>query len=1119
MTRRSLALAALALASVATLAALFAVLSRRPARAQLAVGDIDPSCRQSLDPIVLSGSTLDGATSAAREGVTFDGGELRLTNQIAGAPGPIALGLSDNLAMACAGDFNGDGWDDIVGADVNFGNLRLYQNRTFESPAGVPRTPKFITPTALVNPTYRIESNHAHSGMGTIACNDVNKDGHLDFILVRCDDGTECSTPNRAVIFRGRGNGTFETPISLIDGNNLLARLDLGGTRFAFLDHNGDGRKDLVAGVRTTALEGGRVVVYLNENDPSGDFDDDPVVLLTSAGFGDAGPNAIAVADFTGDALPDLAAGGVSAAFVRLYPGLSGGGFSPTYQTLPGFTGGALALLAGDFNNDGRVDLVASTDGDGAFPGFRTFAWVNDGDGTPFSAAPLQLGAPGGATDADFALAIDYDDNGLLDLIAGNANVPASYHVFTSTTGATYVECGTVATGDLDVGDLGDGEATITEVRLAPTPSAPAVSEGTVTWEASNDGGNNWVNATACTDEPTAFCAGFNTTSGTDIRWRARLCSPAGNADTPAITSVSTSFTYVASRNHYRAGPVADDGIVYVAAFQEPGSSGHLYAISEENPEEPLWDAGELLDDNVARKVFTVTADNELIEFSVAGAADARLQTLLGAADQAAAEAIVTWWLSARFGAADEQHVLGAIENSTPAVLGPPGLPIWYGLPDVPPTEKVKVATFVGANEARQPLVFVGAADGALHAFYTNPFNPADPLNGTEAWAFIPYDVATRLQADKNGSITAYPDGSPSLANVKIDEEWRTVLVTGEGHGGRSVFALDVTNTIEEGGSVAGPTPLWHFTDTDMGKTHSKPAIIRVFISDEERYLAVFASSGSGGAADIGDSVYAIDIASGDVSWRFEIGDTGSAITSDIAAAETDDETGTTLDGYVDRLFFGDNKGRVWKINPAAGGAVVNSSVSVGLAHSALFATSQTELGAERPIAGTIAIAPDPGGRLILYFGTGGTEGSANDVQNALYAVFADTGEVSLALDEEAEGIAEGMKFYGGIAFNDGQLLVTTGQDLSGLGLCAPSAGQILSIDAYTFAADAAPVDTGSKIMGPIFVRSGQVYAVTVEGKLQMPEEAGGPDGLGEGSGGGGSTPTPFSILGWHQVQ
>jgi outer membrane protein assembly factor BamB len=328
---------------------------------------------------------------------------------------------------------------------------------------------------------------------------------------------------------------------------------------------------------------------------------------------------------------------------------------------------------------------------------------------------------------------------------------------------------------------------------------------------------------------------------------------------------------------------------------------------------------------------------------------------------------------------------------------------------------------------------------------------------------------------------------------------------------------------------------LWQFSDPNMGKTHSKPTVIRVKDAGTERWLAVFASGALTGS-DVGDTVYAVDLATGALVWKFDLGDSNAYISTDITATETDDETepdSPEVDGYIDRLFFADNKGRIWKLNPGTHSGTtitpIGSSVSTGLAAgAALFSTQLTPgaLGAQRAIAGTIAAAPDGTGRLVLFFGTGGTDDTPNDVQNAFYAVYADDGTIRSTLSPAA-----GVKFYGGVVYNAGQLIFTEGQDLSGLGLCSPTAGKVVVVDANTFAVQF-EIPTSSKIVAPVFAAQGKVYTVTLKGEVVTTQSStppaggtGGTGGSGGGPGappgapgGGGSAREALVVLGWRQM-
>jgi Tfp pilus tip-associated adhesin PilY1 len=380
--------------------------------------------------------------------------------------------------------------------------------------------------------------------------------------------------------------------------------------------------------------------------------------------------------------------------------------------------------------------------------------------------------------------------------------------------------------------------------------------------------------------------------------------------------------------------------------------------------------------------------------------------------------------------------------------------------------------------------------------------------------------------------VTAWPDGSPTLATAKVNGVFRSVLVMGEGNGGSSVFALDVTETVESDGTVVGPTLLWTFNDPNMGLTSSKPVVIRTRISGAETWLAVF-SSGKGAAGDVGDSVYAVDVTTGVLVWRFDIGDNETYVSSDITAA--DEESGTP-DGYISRLYFADNKGRLWKVDPSEpSGSVVIAQGAIQIDEGeedpdpvteyALFSTRQTEgaLGEDRGVSGTLIAVPDATGRLVLYFGTGGTPETAVDAQNEFYAVYGDTGELARKMTP-----APGVRFFGSATYNSGQIVFTRGEDVSSVDSCLTTSGEIVAIDAATFS-EQFVLETNSTITAPMYAAGGEIFVLTLSGKVVASQYVGVRDSVVESSGGGGGgsqsvqdaygeVPTPFVLLSWKQV-
>lgn len=159
-------------------------------------------------------------------------------------------------------------------------------------------------------------------------------------------------------------------------------------------------------------------------------------------------------------------------------------------------------------------------------------------------------------------------------------------------------------------------------------------------------------------------------------------------------------------------------------------------------------------------------------------------------------------------------HKLGDIVASAPLYVGAPS----------GASQTSAYFAFATAHASRKPIIYVGANDGMLHAI--------DAATGNERFAYIPNGVFSNLinlvNPYYNASHLYYVNGSPSAADVQFasDSSWHTVLAGTEGAGGKSVFALDITNadTISSEAQLSADV-LWEFTDTDMGLSFSQPQI------------------------------------------------------------------------------------------------------------------------------------------------------------------------------------------------------------------------------------------------------------------------------------------------------
>ncbi len=158
-------------------------------------------------------------------------------------------------------------------------------------------------------------------------------------------------------------------------------------------------------------------------------------------------------------------------------------------------------------------------------------------------------------------------------------------------------------------------------------------------------------------------------------------------------------------------------------------------------------------------------------------------------------------------------HKLGDIVSSNPLYIGAPSSN----------NQSASYVAFANSNSTRQPMIYVGANDGMLHAF--------NATTGNEVFAYVPAGVFANLIDLVNPYYNAvhqyYVNGSPQASDLQFsDNSWHTVLVSAEAQGGSSIFALDVTNpgAITTEPQLAAAV-LWDFTEADMGLGMSTPSI------------------------------------------------------------------------------------------------------------------------------------------------------------------------------------------------------------------------------------------------------------------------------------------------------
>lgn len=259
---------------------------------------------------------------------------------------------SDFIGISVA-DFNGDGKPDIVSRHDGIIVLLNRGDGAFGPPIPL------AVPTGADTPL-------------AFAAGDVNGDGKADIVVA----GSQVWT------YLGNGDGTFHSAAATTVTTNF---------HLALKDMNGDGKLDAVLS-RWDA--NGKLLL--------GNGDGTFATPVTLPG------NPVQIADFDGDGKPDFASNEING--YRIFRSNGTGGFTAGTSIIN--TLGAVA--AGDFNNDGKADLVEETYNS------TIRMRLGKGDGTFTDLPPfLVAGIPGGGFVAQ-AITADFDGDGNLDLAFQN---------------------------------------------------------------------------------------------------------------------------------------------------------------------------------------------------------------------------------------------------------------------------------------------------------------------------------------------------------------------------------------------------------------------------------------------------------------------------------------------------------------------------------------------------------------------------------------------------------------------------------------------------------------------------------------------------------------------------
>jgi hypothetical protein len=336
-----------------------------------------------------------------------------------------------------AGDLNADGKTDLAvgayGYSTEYGRVYVFyadgtNNFGTATCSGTPSACSAANADAIMTGTF---SNNRFGY--TLATGDLNSDGKTDLVVGVNDYWLFV---DRVYVFNG---GSITTETTAGADVTFTGAASYFGISVATGDFNADGRTDLAVGASTANSQTGRAYIFYNDGSmPTTDATADVTITgETSSRLG----GALVSGDFNADGRTDLAVGAsfYSTQTGRAYIFYNDGSYAATADTADVIiTGQTLyhsfgsSLIAGDFNADGRTDLVV-----GAYGYSHAYIFYNDGS-YPTIATAADIIFTGEVSNNSFGSAMtvgDFNADGKTDLAVGAPDYSTStgrVYLFTS---------------------------------------------------------------------------------------------------------------------------------------------------------------------------------------------------------------------------------------------------------------------------------------------------------------------------------------------------------------------------------------------------------------------------------------------------------------------------------------------------------------------------------------------------------------------------------------------------------------------------------------------------------------------------------------------------------------
>jgi type IV pilus assembly protein PilY1 len=289
-------------------------------------------------------------------------------------------------------------------------------------------------------------------------------------------------------------------------------------------------------------------------------------------------------------------------------------------------------------------------------------------------------------------------------------------------------------------------------------------------------------------------------------------------------------------------------------------------------------------------------------------------------------------------------------------------------------SEGASYPAFMAAKKSRLKMLYVGSNDGFLRAFNAS--------TGHEAFAYVPAAVVPDMPALSNPNYTHrfYVDGPPAAWDAYFGGGWKTVLMGTTGAGGKSVFALDVTNP----GTFSASNVLWEINQnrakradeavdpqygSRLGYTIGQAVVAKL---NNGEWAAIFGNGYRSTSEQA--SLYIVRVSDGKLIRRIDTGVGALATPNGLGTPTLYDSNG---DDVYDVVYAPDMRGNVWKFSlsgsdPAAWDVAFKPGTT-GFPNGLPLFQARSSAGAVQPLSARIELASPPAGKsgIMVLFGTG----------------------------------------------------------------------------------------------------------------------------------------------------